>query len=201
VIWAAESMQGSSQEKWNAIYDASDVRVAAPCLVLSENTHLLPVSGVALDLACGLGGNALLLAERGLVTYAWDISDVALYKLDKQACARGLQIQTRQHDVESGGFLQAGFDVIVVSRFLCRGVVPEIIAALKPGGLLFYQTYTTEKLAEEGPRNPDYLLEPGELILLFSSLRPLYYREDGRTGDLSQGWRNEAALIALKSPI
>jgi tellurite methyltransferase len=192
-------MPGSLQKKWNAIYSRSDVRAPAPSRVLLENTHLLPCSGMALDLACGFGGNALLLAGNGLDTHAWDISDVVLHALETQAHERGLRVQTRQSDVESGGLPPDSFDVIVVSRFLCRASIPRIISALKAEGLLFYQTFTTEKLTEEGPRNPDYLLKPGELISLFSELRPLYYREDGRVGDLSRGWRNEAALVALKS--
>jgi tellurite methyltransferase len=194
-------MPVSLQEKWNAIYSRDDGCSPGPSRVLMENTHLLPNSGVALDLACGLGGNALLMAELGLAAHAWDISDVALHALEKQACGRGLEINTRQCDVESGDLPRESFDVLVVSRFLCRALTSRIISALKPGGLLFYQTYTTERLAEEGPRNPDYLLKPGELFLLFSGLRPLYYREDGIIGDLSLGWRNEAALVALKSQI
>nr|WP_228124954.1 class I SAM-dependent methyltransferase [Candidatus Methylospira mobilis] len=194
-------MPVSLQEKWNAIYSGGLSRSLAPSRVLLENTHLLPGSGMALDLACGLGGNALLMAERGLAAHAWDISDIALHALEKQACGRGLEINTRQCDVECGDLPQESFDVLVVSHFLCRALAPRIVSALKPGGLLFYQTYTTEKLAEEGPRNPDYLLKPGELISLFSALRPLYYREDGIVGDLSLGWRNEAALVGIKSQI
>jgi tellurite methyltransferase len=189
----------ATRDKWNAIYATGDACIAKPGWVLQDNQHLLPLSGVALDLACGLGGNALILAEHGLDTHAWDISDVALQALERRVCDRELKVNVRQHDVETGGLPQESFDVIVVSRFLCRALIPAIIAALNPGGLLFYQTFTVEKLTEEGPHNPDYLLKPGELRSLFSVLRPLYYREDGRVGNLSLGWRNEAALIALKS--
>jgi tellurite methyltransferase len=57
---------GSTEDlraKWDARYRERD-RIPSPALVLSENLHLLPGSGAALDLACGLGENALLLAGR-----------------------------------------------------------------------------------------------------------------------------------------
>jgi len=59
-------------DKWNARYRMADTTVADPAVVLSENLHLLPARGCALDLACGAGANALLLARHGLETHAWD---------------------------------------------------------------------------------------------------------------------------------
>ncbi|HEB99563.1 MAG TPA: SAM-dependent methyltransferase, partial [Thiotrichales bacterium] len=65
--------------KWDARYRESATAVATEVLV--ENRHLLPAVGEALDLACGLGGNALLLARHGLRTTAWDLSPVAIERL------------------------------------------------------------------------------------------------------------------------
>ena len=67
--------------------------------VLRENWHLLPEQGVALDMACGLGGNALYLAEKALETYAWDVSNVAIEKLDSLAKSQGLVVQSQVRDV------------------------------------------------------------------------------------------------------
>ena len=71
-------------ERWNRVYAAAD-RPPEPARVLAENAHLLPASGTALDLACGLGGNALFLAREGQTVSALDISPVALAKLDAWA--------------------------------------------------------------------------------------------------------------------
>ena len=73
-----------------------------------------------------------------------------------------------------------------------------MIESLKPGGLLFYQTYLREKLNPAGPRNPEYLLGDNELLSLFGALRVLFYREEGRVGDLTVGDRNEASFIGQK---
>ena len=73
------------KEKWDNIFSQADVKNISANEVLQQNTHLLPASGRVLDLACGLGGNALLLAQAGLETYAWDISAVALSRLQSAA--------------------------------------------------------------------------------------------------------------------
>lgn len=167
-----------------------------PAAVLADNLHLLPATGLALDLACGLGGNALLLAEQGLDTAAWDLSPVAIERLRELAAERGLSIDARVRDVCAEPPPPAGFDVIVVSWFLDRTLAPHLVAALRPGGLLFYQTFTETKVDPHGPDNPDFLLREGELPNLFPGLRVRVYREEGRIGDIRRGERNAALLIA-----
>lgn len=191
--------------KWNNRYSVVSSRVAgngvvelAPCLVLSENAHLLPEAGNALDLACGLGANALFLQQRGLETSAWDISDVAISELQKHADQSGCALQAEVRDVVQSPPAKQSFEVIVVSRFLDRKIIPALIDALKPGGLIFYQTFVLDKQASIGPSNPDYLLKTNELLQLFSSLTVRVYREEGLEGDLEKGLRNEAMLVAQK---
>lgn len=185
---------------WNQRYrDAPATAPSAAARVLTENAHLLPNAGCALDLACGLGGNALLLAERGLDTHAWDISPVAIARLADLSRQLGLAIHAEARDVETQPPSPAGFDVIVVSRFLSRPLADALVMALRPGGLLYYQTFTREKAVASGPNHPDHLLAPGELLRLFAGLRPVAYREEGLLGDLSRGFRNEALFVGHKS--
>ncbi len=187
------------QVKWDARYRGSD-KIPEPALVLQEFQHLLPASGQALDLACGLGGNALLLAEHGLTTYAWDISPVAIDRLKQEARSRGLGLETDVRDVVAAPPEPASFDVIVVSRFLERELVPSLIQALRPGGLIYYQTFTADRVDDTGPHNPQYRLSQNELLTLFNSLRLIVYREDGLAGELSKGLRGEAMLVAQQPP-
>lgn len=192
-------------QKWNKIHlnqdlgkCAAPMQEAAASTVLQENRHLLPDTGCALDLACGLGGNALLLARQGLQTSAWDISRAAIDTLQIQAGQSGLHVRTQVRDVEQRPPEPESFDVIVASHFLHRPTVPDLIAALRPGGLLMYQTFTRHKALPGGPNNPDYLLEQGELLSLFAALRPRVYREEASLGDVGQGLRNQALLVASK---
>jgi len=190
-------MSFADQAHWDQRYTTINT-APHPARVLIDNQHLLPDSGQVLDLACGLGGNALWLAERGLSVDAWDCSSVALDKLQRSVSQRGLNIATRVVDFDEEPLPEAAFDLIVVSGFLSRKFCPDICRALRQGGLLAYQTYTQEKVdtAPSGPRNPNYLLAPGELLKLFPTLAPCVYREERDLGDLQQGLRNYAYLLA-----
>lgn len=184
--------------KWDARYrdvDLADVRALS---VLEQNAHLLPTQGLALDLACGLGASARLLAARGLETLAWDLSPIAVERINADARDRGLPLVAEPRDVERAPPEPDRFDVIVVGHFLERSLAEPIVRALRPGGLLFYQTFTDERVDEIGPSRPEYRLRPNELLRLFESLRVLVYREEGRIGDLSLGFRNEAMLVARR---
>ena len=191
-------MDDKNRQKWNSIVDAEGHDKSQAAQILTQNLHLLPQSGIALDLACGLGGNALLLAESGLNTHAWDISDVAISKLHSRAKIAGLDLYTQQRDIIHNPPDADSFDLILVSHFLERSIIPCIIKALKKNGLIFYQTFTREKLDETGPTNPEFLLERNELLKLFADLIILFYKEEHNVGNLAHGNRNEAMLIAQK---
>ena len=184
--------------KWNHIYSQSGHECYTAVEVLTENDFLLPTTGIALDLACGLGANAIFLAEHGLAVTAWDISIAAIDKLTAYAVRQGLSINARQEKIPAESFTESSFDVIVVSRFLDRTLSDAIIGALKPDGLLFYQTHTREKVSPKPPNNPDYLLVENELLALFSPMKVIFYRENALIGDQKRGLRNEAQFIGRK---
>lgn len=183
------------REKWDRRYDEAQQAPGA-LEVLIENLHLLPVRGTALDLACGLGGSGLLLAERGLQTWAWDLSPVAIDNLAKKA--DGLPLHAEVRDVVEDPPEPERFDVICVGHFLDRTLCPQIAEALKPGGLLFYQTFSLERVDDSGPGNPRYRLAPNELLELFPRLAVRFYRDEGGVGDRSRGFRNRAQLVAQR---
>ncbi len=185
-------------DKWNRIYADNDRDSMQAAKVLRENTHLLPASGRALDLACGLGANALLLAQHGFDTCAWDISPTAIDKLQSRSLALNIPLQAETRDVVALPPPADSFDVIVVSRFLERTLIPQLITALRDGGLIYYQTFIKDKVGDSGPRNPDYRLDRNELLSLFRTLQLIYFREEGTLGDVRQGTRNEAMLIARR---
>lgn len=186
------------QKKWDRIYTQRTSDVAEPAMVLQENQHLLPASGKALDLACGLGANSLLLAECGLEVRSWDISPVAIEQLKLTAQQRGLRVDAEVIDVMSHLPEANSLDVLVVTHFLLRGMEQSLMAALKPGGLIFYQTYCRDKVTQQGPSNPDYLLADNELLGMFASLKLRVYREESLSGQQEKGWRNQAMLVAQK---
>lgn len=183
-------------DRWDARY--RDTAETPPARVLVENVHLLPARGRALDLACGLGANALVLATHGLETFAWDSSAVAIERLGSLARARGVHVHAAVRDVVRQPPEPRNFDVIVVSHFLDRTLTAHLIAALRPHGLLYYQTFTRTRIGDSGPHNPAYLLKDGELLAMFAPLQPLVYREEGRVGNTRSGFRGQAMLVACK---
>ena len=160
--------------------------------MLLENQHLLPDAGTALELACGMAANARFLAQRGLSTTAWDISEVVIERLQASPAMKGLAITFEGRDIVQQPPEAASYDVIVVSYFLDRSLIPLIKRALKPSGLIFYQTFTQTYVNEGGPRSRDFRLADNELLQLFGDYQVLAYREEGRVGELQQGYRDEA---------
>lgn len=187
------------QKKWNEAYTDADIASATPSLVLKENSYLLSNSGRALDLACGRAGNAIFLAKHGYQVDAIDNSEVVLSHVQRYSEDKKLDINCISRDIEERGINDKKYDVIVVSYFLSRKITDQIIQALKPNGLIFYQTWSQLSCDDKGPKNPSFRLEAKELLSLFSPLRPVVYRENGLVGNLNEGLRNEAMLVAQKT--
>lgn len=183
------------RRKWDERH-AARMDPPEPARVLTEFMHLLPRAGDALDAACGFGGNALALAEHDLSVSAWDLSPVAIQRLKHEAARRGLAIDTAVRDIVAAPPAPQSFDLVCVTHFLDRGLEPALSAALRPGGLLLYQTFTREAVTDRGPSNPEFRLAPNELLRLFPDLIVRAYRDEGRTGDLGRGLRDIAMLVA-----
>ncbi len=188
----------SVQLKWDQRYIDAKITDTSACNALTENSDLLPSHGDALDLACGLGGNAIFLAHHGLSVCAWDISPVAIGKLADYAAANKLNILADVRDIDLNPPEPQTFDIITVSYFLNRRLLPQLNHALRPNGLIFYQTFTDQNLSSQGPKSPDYLLRPNELLSAFSTLELRAYHEPGLAGNIHTGLRGQAWLIAQK---
>ena len=81
-------------------------------------------------------------------------------------------------DLEAYSLIVAQFDVVLCFYYLQRSLFDLVQQALRPGGMLVYDTYTLDQLDfSHGPRNPEHLLRPGELREAFSSLETLFYCE------------------------
>lgn len=188
----------NAKQKWDKIYATQEADNPQAALVVEQFAHLLPKTGLALDIACGLGGNAIYFARHGLDSNAWDISLQAIKKLRKHCQTNDVPINVEVRDVVMNPPEENSFDVISVSFFLERSITHNIISALKQNGLLFYQTFVDEKVSANGPSNPSYRLQQNELLNMFSDLHLLAYQEEGCVGEQSQGLRDIALLVAQK---
>jgi len=150
-----------------------------PCNWLVDSARVLPRAGIALDVACGHGRNAIWLAEHGLRTIGVDRDESAVAWVNQEATRRVLPLWAQVVDLESGPpFIEPdSFDLVVVVHYLHRPLFPSLVAALRPGGMLVYETFTRTQAARGKPTNPAFLLEPGELAELVRPLDVLASRE------------------------
>jgi SAM-dependent methyltransferase len=122
---------------------------------------LIPAAGQVLDVACGAGRHARLLAAKGYRVEAVDRDAQVLAALEGV-----LGIRTRIANLEGGSwpYEAASFDGVIVTNYLHRPHFDALIDVLKPGGVLIYETFMlgNEKLGK--PSNPDFLLRSDELL-------------------------------------
>lgn len=157
-----------------------------PSSWLIDNADLLPRGGKVLDVACGRGRHALLLASAGFDVHAIDRNPDAIAFLRATAQRLRLTLNAGVVDLEGdtpADLQTAGYDAVFVFNYLHRPIMPALVAALKPGGRLFFETFTARQAVRGHPKNPAFLLKDGELPELVAPLTVLRSREgevDGR---------------------
>ena len=114
--------------------------------------------GRVLDVACGGGRHLRYLKSIGLEVVGVDRDESAVAGIDA--------VEIRVADIEAGPwpFAAGEFDGVVVTNYLHRPIFPHLIAALRPGGVLIYETFALGNERYGRPANPDFLLQPGELL-------------------------------------
>ncbi|GMQ95696.1 MAG: methyltransferase domain-containing protein [Gammaproteobacteria bacterium] len=190
-------MSDTDRDKWQRRYaEGSYTARTHPTLLLEEWLPRL-ARGRALDLACGTGRNALRLAAAGYQVDAMDISSVALQRGAARAAELGVEVNWINVDLDTVELTPEGYDLVVVARYLNRGLTHALMASLRDAGHLLYEQHFVTEQEVDGPRNESFRLRPNELLEMFRTLRVLYYREalmtdsDSRTMALAQ-------LIACK---
>lgn len=136
-----------------------------------------------LDVACGDGRNGIFLAKLGLHVTLCDVSKEMLEKARRSAAEAGVDVTLREVDLEKPGenpFEGQCFGGILVFRYLHRPLVPCLRKALLEGGILMYCTFTTAQRLLGRPRNPDHLLNPGELLSWFEDWEVIHSWEGVR---------------------
>ena len=147
--------------------DTADCARGRPSPWILRFVGLLPPGGETLDLACGTGRHAALLAARGHPVLAVD-RDIG--QLGALATAPGVTALAADLEGPAGWPLgDRRFAAVVVTNYLHRPLLPAIVAALGPGGLLLYETFARGNERFGRPANPDFLLQPGELLAAVGS--------------------------------
>jgi SAM-dependent methyltransferase len=138
------------------------MQVTPPSSWIARHAHLVPRTGPVLDLAAGGGRHTRYFKGLGHAVVAVDRDVSGLADLAGDA-----QISVIEADLEGGAPWPLGkrrFAGIVVTNYLHRPLLPDIAAALLPGGMLLYETFGRGNERFGKPSNPDFLLKPGELL-------------------------------------
>lgn len=191
-------MSVEDRVKWNKVYGERVLRAYPPPDALLVAYAPVPTSPfpqrVALDLAAGLCQNALWLAEHGYLVNALDVSHVALERGRAEMAMRNMRsLNFIQSDLDRAQLIKNTYDVICCFRFLSRHLFPDIRAALKPGGIIIYQTWNIRLLQRRPDASRAYLLELRELPSFFTGWEVLH---DDEVGDMSRFVARKPGLLA-----
>lgn len=197
---------GSVGVKFDRLRAAHHAQTAdpVPSHFVSQQLHRLP-KGRVLDVACGSGRHSLFLAAHGFEVEAIDRDHESLAKLSATVAQRHLshftvkQVDLERITDERPEFPANTYDAIVVCFYLHRPLFPWLVEALKPNGVLLYETFTIENYVRyRHPRRWEFCLAQNELLRLTSSLRVLSYDEGEHEGGPGMGSVFTAQLVAQK---
>lgn len=142
--------------------DTPHATLLPPSPWVTRFATLIPAGGTVLDVAAGSGRHARWLRTRGHPVVAIDRDITGLADLKGQ---NGVEIIAA--DLETGApFPLAGrsFAGVIATNYLHRPILPALVAAVAPGGVLIYETFARGNEHFGKPSNPDFLLQPGELL-------------------------------------
>jgi len=155
----------------------------------------MQAGSTALDVACGSGRNLRHLATVGMRVTGVDRDADALEPL------RGMG-EIILADIEAGPWPLAGrqFDLVLVTNYLWRPLLPAIMAAVATGGWLIYETFADGQQSIGRPARPDFLLQPGELLAACQGLRVVAFEDGFEAGVNPRYVQRVAAVRANAQP-
>ena len=132
---------------------------------IKRHSDKLNAGSHILDVACGKGRHTRWLLESGFQVTAVDINLSGIVDLPEQRALTRLE-----RDLEQGSwpFAAQSFEGIVVTNYLYRPTLHDLLESLTIGGVLLYDTFAVGNERLGKPSNPDFLLRPGELLVCFA---------------------------------
>lgn len=160
---------------------------------------LAPQGAEVLDLACGGGRHARLMLDLGFSVTAVDRDIRALGETAKHP-----RLAAIEADLEGGApwpLGTRGFGAVIVTCYLHRPILPKIVGAVAPGGVLIYETFGRGNERFGKPNNPDFLLEPGELLDAVRGTLQVVAYEAGEEAVPKPGIRQRIAAVNAAGPM
>jgi 2-polyprenyl-3-methyl-5-hydroxy-6-metoxy-1,4-benzoquinol methylase len=184
-------MARSDKERWNEKYQDNQIP-NAPIKLVTDYTKLA-TGKQALDIACGMGRHSKYLVSQGFDVDALDVSSVAIASL------QGLEhINAIEVDFDSYVLPKEKYDLIVCTYYLERRLFPQMIAALKPNGIIIMETFLHDEINEREPSNPAFMLNEGELEAYFDEKCELLHIPEWLDVDYKGFKTMKASMVARK---
>ncbi len=181
-----------------------DTASGSPSPFLVKYAQHIP-QGRVLDLACGSGRHTMYLAKQGYEVVGLDRNTEALTTLSQKSqdqhlpnlMVQELDLETDENNLPSLG--EHEYTGVVVFYYLYRPIFPNIIKALKQGGIVIYETFLIDNhLRFQHPRRKEFCLDHNELLHLAHGLRILHYEEGQHQDQTGQNPAFTARLVAQK---
>ena len=156
-------------------------------------SHLVEPGARVLDVACGTGRHVHWFIGRGCAVTGVDRDAAAtapLAGIAEIVCA----------DIEGGPwpFAARTFDAVVVTNYLWRPRLPDVVACVAPGGVLICETFAAGNETVGKPSNPNFLLAPGELLRAAAGLRIVAFEDGFERGFEAEPARFVQRIVALR---
>ncbi len=148
--------------------------------VVASLRHLEP-GGRVLDLACGSGRHTVLARAHGHPVLAVDRESAAVCALAQ--ADPGIEVLTADLERDAWPLAGASFAGVIVTNYLWRPHLPDLLANVALGGVLIYETFAEGHERYGRPRNPDFLLRAGELQAAVADQFSVLAYEHGPEGD------------------
>jgi SAM-dependent methyltransferase len=161
-----------------------------------RHAALVVAGSRVLDVGCGTGRHARFFAERGAHVTAVDRDETAL-----QALRATQNVTTVCRDIENDAwpFPTASFDAVIVCNYLWRATFAALLATIKPGGVLLYETFMDGHERYGKPSRPDFLLRSNELLTLTRDMFRINAYEEGEEFDAArQPFAVKQKIAAIK---
>lgn len=185
------------RDDWDRRYQTGDYTSRQyPSELLTEHVSWLP-SGRAIEVATGAGRNARYLAKHGYEVTALDISKVALSIAERQTPDLPGEIGWVHADSHEYSFANEAYDVAIVSYFHDPSLIPKLIDALVPGGVLLYEHHVQSATPVERGPDDDHRYRSNELLRSCLELTILQYSEDQYTFEQGERKGTTAAIATI----
>ncbi|MFC2057790.1 class I SAM-dependent methyltransferase [Campylobacterota bacterium] len=179
------------KERWDEKYQNNKIP-DEPIKLITDYAALAP-GKQALDIACGMGRHSKYLASLGFEVDALDISSVALDQLKEIP-----HIHAKEVDFDTYTLPKEKYDLIVCTYYLERKLFPQMIEALKPNGIILFETFLHHPDNERAPSNPAFMLNEGELEATFDERCELLHIPEFWDEDYLGYKTMKASMVARK---